>query len=45
MSLDYTQPTDTFDTGELELPPDPESPAADAEQDRPSWNPDDGDFN
>lgn len=38
------QTTDTFDTAELELAPAAEAPAAEAEQDCPTWTPEDGDF-
>jgi hypothetical protein len=43
MTAHLTQPMDTFDTAELELPP-AEPPAPDGEPGRPSWEPDDGDF-
>jgi hypothetical protein len=40
-----TQPIDVFDTAEIELPPTDELPTAEVEPGRPSWEPDDGDFN
>jgi hypothetical protein len=45
MTPDQTQPTDAFDTAELELPPPVEPPAVELEPGRPTWEPDDGDFN
>jgi hypothetical protein len=45
MSPNYTQPTDTFDTAELELPPPGNPPGAGLEPGRPSWEPEEGDFN
>jgi hypothetical protein len=45
MSPNQTQPIDAFDTAELELPPVAERPAVEVEAGRPSWEPDDGDFN
>ena len=44
MSRNQTQPTDAFDTAELELPAPDEPPAADVQPGRPSWQPEDGDF-
>jgi hypothetical protein len=44
MTANQTQSTDAFDTAELELPPPGEPPAADAEPDRPTWQPEEGDF-
>ena len=44
MSPDQTQPTDAFDTAELELPAPPEPPAVEVQPGRPSWDPEDGDF-
>jgi hypothetical protein len=40
-----TQPKDAFDTIELELPAPAEPSADEIEAGRPSWEPDDGDFN
>ena len=39
-----TQPTDAFDTAELEPPAPAEPPAAEVQPGRPSWEPEDGDF-
>jgi hypothetical protein len=41
------QTPDAFDTAELELELAlaTEAPAAEVEQDQPTWTPDDGDFN
>jgi hypothetical protein len=44
MSPNQTQPTDAFDTAELELPAPAELPAAEIQPGRPSWDPEDGDF-
>ena len=44
VSPNQTQPTDAFDTAELELPAPAEPPAAEVEPGRPSWEPEDGDF-
>ena len=44
MSLTQPQPTDAFDTSEIELPPAPDLATAEVEQGRPSWDPEDGDF-
>ena len=42
----HSQPIDVFDTAEIELPPTTgEMPTAEVEPGRPSWEPDDGDFN
>jgi hypothetical protein len=40
-----THPTDAFDTAELELRAPAEPPATEVEPGRPSWEPDEGDFN
>jgi hypothetical protein len=45
MTPHQTQPTSAFDTAELDLPPLAEPPPAELEPGRPSWEPDDGDFN
>jgi hypothetical protein len=45
MTADQTEPIDAFDTAELELPAPAEPPAVAVEPGRPSWEPDDGDFN
>ena len=45
MSPNQTEPMDAFDTAELELPELAEPPAVEVEPGRPSWEPDDGDFN
>jgi hypothetical protein len=46
MTPNQTQSTtDAFDTAELELPAPAEPPAAEVEPGRPSWEPEDGDFN
>jgi hypothetical protein len=45
MIPNQTQPIDAFDTGELELPPLAEPPAVALEPGRPSWEPEEGDFN
>jgi hypothetical protein len=45
MTPNETQQTDAFDTAELELPPPRDLPTVDAERGRPSWEPDEGDFN
>ena len=42
MTPNETQQTDAF--AELELPPPGDLPTVDAERGRPSWEPDDGDF-
>jgi len=44
MSPNQTQPTDAFDTAELEPPAPAEPPAAEVQPGRPSWEPEDGDF-
>jgi hypothetical protein len=44
MSPNQPQPTDAFDTSELELPPATDLPTAEVEQGRPSWDPEEGDF-
>jgi hypothetical protein len=47
MTPDQTQPIDLSETAELELllvRPD-EAPPVEAQPGRPSWEPDDGDFN
>jgi hypothetical protein len=44
MTPNQTESIDTFDTGELELPPPAERPTAEVESGRPSWEPEDGDF-
>ena len=44
MSENQTEPMDVFDTPELELSALAE-PAVEVEAGRPSWEPDDGDFN
>jgi hypothetical protein len=45
MTPNQPQPIDAFDTAELELPPPGELPAVEVEPGRPSWEPDEGDFN
>jgi hypothetical protein len=45
MTENQTQPTDAFDTAELERPPPSAMPPGEVEPGRPSWEPDDGDFN
>jgi hypothetical protein len=45
MTANQTEPIDAYDTAELEPPALAEPPAVDAEPGRPSWQPDDGDFN
>jgi hypothetical protein len=45
MTPDQTHPIDPFDTAELKLAPPGELPAVGVEPGRPSWEPDDGDFN
>jgi hypothetical protein len=45
MTPSQTQPMEPFDTAELEPPPADELPAGETEPGRPSWEPDDGDFN
>jgi hypothetical protein len=45
MTADQTEPIDAFDTAELELPAPAEPPGVVVEPGRPSWEPDDGDFN
>jgi hypothetical protein len=45
MTHNQTEPLDNFDTSELEVPAPAEPPAVLAEPGRPSWEPDDGDFN
>ena len=48
MTPDQTQqkkPIDPFHPAELELAPPGELPAFEVEPGRPSWEPDDGDFN
>jgi hypothetical protein len=47
MSAHQTQPIDALDTAELEPAQPAEPPAADVEVEpgRPSWQPEDGDFN
>jgi hypothetical protein len=45
MTPHQTQPIDAFDTAELDVPPLAEPPAVELEPGRPSWEPDDGDFN
>jgi hypothetical protein len=45
MSRNQTQPTDAFDAAELELPWPTEPPVAEVEPGRPSWEPEDGDYN
>jgi hypothetical protein len=44
MDPDQAQPTDVFDTSELELPAPAERPAAEVQAGRPGWDPEDGDF-
>ena len=44
MTPNQTQPAETFDTAEIELPPPAELPAAELEAGRPSWEPEDGDY-
>jgi hypothetical protein len=44
MTPNQTQPTDAFDTAELEPAPPAEPSAVEVEPGRPSWEPDDGDF-
>jgi hypothetical protein len=45
MSPNYTQPTDTFDTAELELPAPANPTGPGVEPGRPDWEPEEGDFN
>jgi hypothetical protein len=45
MTANQTEPNDAFETAELELPAPAEPPTAEVEPGRPSWEPDDGDFN
>ena len=45
MTPNQTEPIDAFDTAELELPALAGPPAVEVEPGRPSWEPDDGDFN
>jgi hypothetical protein len=45
MTRIQTQPIDAFDTAEIELPAPDEPPTVEVEPGRPSWEPDDGDFN
>ena len=45
MSENQTEPMDSFDTTELELSALAEPAAVEVEPGRPSWEPDDGDFN
>jgi hypothetical protein len=42
MTTNQTEPIDAFDTAELELPA---PPAVEVAPGRPSWEPDEGDFN
>ena len=45
MTDHQTEPMDTFDTTELELPALVEPAAVEVELGRPNWEPEDGDFN
>ena len=45
MTSMHTEPTDVFDTAEIELPQPGEEPTTEVEPGRPSWEPEDGDFN
>ena len=45
MTPDQTQPVGPFDTAELESAPPGELPVVEVEPGRPSWEPDEGDFN
>ena len=45
MTPEQTNPLDPFDTAELELARPGETPPVEVEPGRPSWEPDDGDFN
>jgi hypothetical protein len=45
MTDNQTESMDAFDTTELELPALAEPAAVEVERGRPSWEPDDGDFN
>jgi hypothetical protein len=45
MTPDQTEQIDAFDTAELELPAAAHSHDVEIEPGRPSWEPDDGDFN
>jgi hypothetical protein len=45
MSPNHTQPTETVETAELELPALADPTGTEAEPGRPSWEPEEGDFN
>ena len=45
MTPEQTQPIELSDTAELELARPAELPAVEIQPGRPSWEPDDGDFN
>ena len=45
MTGNQTEPNDAFETAEIELPAPAEPPTVEIEPGRPSWEPDDGDFN